>query len=423
MKLKKIGNSISNWFKTLRGKLKQLNKRKVNDGILNGITYLFSSVGIIILLAIIIFIFRNGFSTLSFKLLISDNTSIKYQTKLIEDIQFHDFQDPQLKNVYFSSRWGVGFIDSTNLEGHRSVEIGYIDELSPFINLIDYNNDDYIKIEVGHQFQTALLNGDYDEFIIVYAKDGAEVVASGFDRANAINKMDTITGGGGIRGSIITTIYMILLTVVIALPLGVSAAIYLNEFAPRNRFTKAIRSMIDMTSGIPSIVFGLVGSAVFIPFMNGTIKSDGRSIAAGSLTLTIILLPVIIRTTEEGLRVVPKGYRDASLALGASETQTTFKVVLPNAIGGILAATLLSIGRIIGESAALIYTAGTAIKDRIAINEGSTSLAVHIWTAMAGENPNFELSSAISIVILIVVFSLSIIVKMISKRLDKKAER
>lgn len=423
MKLKRIRINISSWFKNFGGKIKGLNKRKVNDGILNGITYLFSSVGIIILLAILIFIFRNGFSTLSFKLLVSDNSSKKFQTKLVEDIQFHDFSDPHIEGVYFSSQWGVGFIDSTNLEGYKTVEIAYLDERSPFINLHDYNNDQYIKVEIGHQFQTALLTGENDEFIVIYAKDGAKGVATSFDRAITIDKMDTITGGGGIRGSIITTIYMILLTLVIALPLGIGAAIYLNEFAPVNRFAKIIRSMIEMTSGIPSIVFGLVGSAVFIPFMNGTIGTDGRSIAAGSLTLTIILLPVIIRTAEEGLRVVPKSYRDASLALGASETQTTFKVVLPNAISGLLAATLLSIGRIIGESAALIYTAGTAIKDRIAIDEASTSLAVHIWTAMAGENPNFELSSAISIVILIVVFALSTIVKLITRRLNKKVER
>ncbi|MFA6627718.1 MAG: ABC transporter permease subunit, partial [Bacilli bacterium] len=140
---------------------------------------------------------------------------------------------------------------------------------------------------------------------------------------------------------------------------------------------------------------------------------------SGALTLSIILLPIIIKTTEESLKVIPHSYRMASLALGASRTQTTFKIVLPNALSGILTATLLSIGRIIGESAALIYAVGTAIKDTAIINDKSTSLAVHIWSLMSGENPNYELACAISIIILMVVALISIGVKIISKKVNK----
>jgi phosphate transport system permease protein len=230
-------------------------------------------------------------------------------------------------------------------------------------------------------------------------------------------------GGGGIRGSLLTTLLLIALTLVIALPIGIISAIYLHEYAPQNKFTDIIRSLIDMTNGIPSIIFGFVGAIVFIPMMNGIIGSQGGSIASGALTLTIILLPTIIKTTEESLKTIPLSYRQASLALGASQTQTVFKVVLPNAIGGLLTATLLSIGRIIGESAALIYAVGTVIKDTVAINERSTSLAVHIWSIMAGENPNFELASSIAILILVVVFILNITVKLISSRADKTKVR
>jgi phosphate transport system permease protein len=176
--------------------------------------------------------------------------------------------------------------------------------------------------------------------------------------------------------------------------------------------------MIDMTSGIPSIIFGLVGVIVFIPLTSGLFNANGGNLISGALTMTIILLPIIIRTTEEALKVIPKSYRYASLALGANETQTTFKVVLPNAISGILTATLLSVGRIIGESAALIYAIGTVIKDRIFITDKATTLAVHIWSLMSGENPNFELSSAISIIILVMVFTLSMLVKFIARKLN-----
>jgi phosphate transport system permease protein len=135
--------------------------------------------------------------------------------------------------------------------------------------------------------------------------------------------------------------------------------------------------------------------------------------------MTIILLPIIVKTTEEALRVIPVSYRYASLSLGASETQTAFKIILPNAIPGILTATILSIGRIIGESAALIYAIGTSIKDTVSINQSSTSLAVHIWTIMNGEVPNYKLASAISIIILIIVFIMSVIVKFLGKKLNR----
>ena len=231
--------------------------------------------------------------------------------------------------------------------------------------------------------------------------------------------MQLTTSGGGIRGSLITTFILIGLTLIIALPIGIGGAIYLSEYAKNNKFTAIIRTMIDMSSGIPSVVFGLVGIVIFIPFMNATIGSNGTSIAAGALTMAIMLLPIIIRTTEESIRAIPQSYRHASLALGASKTQTIFKVVIPNAIGGILTSTLLSIGRIIGESAALIYVMGTAIKDDVFINKNSTSLAVHMWSIMAGDNPNYAQASAIAIIILFIVLLLNILVKVIVKKFNK----
>ena len=140
---------------------------------------------------------------------------------------------------------------------------------------------------------------------------------------------------------------------------------------------------------------------------------------AGSLTLSIMLLPVIIKTTKEAIDVIPRNLTQASLALGASKAQTIFKIILPNALSGILTATLLCVGRIIGESAALIFVIGSQVKDNISINSGATTLATHIWNLLGGENPNYELACAISIVILIIVLILNILVKIIGKKLNK----
>jgi len=389
------------------------------DILLNVITGIFSSFGILVLLVLLYFIFSNGFKTLSFDLLFGDYYQRVYNTKLTEDFRFEEYQDPNIKDAYFSNKWGIAVADSKNKANEDVVEVVYVDKYSPLRNMKSVSNDEYISIVKGHQIDKIFLNNENGDLIIGLGKYRAERIVEVLESGNVITDMITSTEGGGIRGSLITTLYLIGLTLIIALPLGIGGAIYLHEFAKENRLTIILRSMIDMTSGIPSIIFGLVGAIVFIPFMNSIIRSDGGSIASGALTLTIILLPIIIKTTEEALKVIPESYRHASLAVGASETQTTFKVVLPNAISGILAATILSIGRIIGESAALIYAVGTAIKDDVSINEKSTSLAVHIWSIMSGESPNFELASAISIVILIMVLLLSITVKLIVKKINR----
>jgi phosphate transport system permease protein len=149
---------------------------------------------------------------------------------------------------------------------------------------------------------------------------------------------------------------------------------------------------------------------------------SGQSIILGSLTMAVLLLPVLIRQTEEALRSVPPSYAQASLALGATQTETLFRVVLPAARNGIFSACLLAVSRIIGESAALIFTMGTAIQDSPAVTSGATSLAVQIYVLMGGENPNFELASAISIVILILVLALNLTVKVVSALSDKKGK-
>jgi phosphate transport system permease protein len=239
------------------------------------------------------------------------------------------------------------------------------------------------------------------------------------DSSNSIYEIEVITQGGGIGGSVITTLWLIGLTLIIAIPLGLGAALYLNEFAPKNQFTRAIRSLIETLTGVPSIIFGLLGVAIFIPLTVALTDATGGNLISGALTLSVILLPVVIRTTEESLKVVPDDYRQGSLALGASKAQTTFKLIVPNALPGIIASILLGIGRIVGESAALIFAIGTVVKDEITITGKSTSLAVHIYSMMTDEPANIELSSTIAIIILAIVLVLNLLIKLISTQVMK----
>lgn len=393
--------------------------RQIKEWVLKSFTFLFASVGFVVLMTILWFVFANGSSLLSFDLLTGNYYAISYNTKY-EETYIRDWNDvPSIEDAYYSDVWGIAVKDVVGKDNIPYVRIVYVDIHSPFNNMIDLATNQYVRIESGQTISRILMENSHGERLMALSREGAQVMVEKLNQAVVINDMISQTAGGGIRASIITTLYLIGLTLIISLPIGILAAIYLNEFAPKNKITQIIRSMIDMVSGIPSIIFGLVGAFIFIPFMNRIVASDGGSIASGALTLSIILLPIIIRTTEEGLKVIPQSYRLASFALGASQTQTTFKIVIKNALGGILAATLLSIGRIIGESAALIYAIGTVINDHVALNDRSTSLAVHIWILMSGENPNFGLSSAIAIVILIVVFILSIGLKFITNRLNK----
>ena len=398
-----------------------MKSRKIKDILVNSLTYLFSSFGVLILVLIFVFIFSNGAKSISFDLLKGDYYSESYTLKY-DKINDQTFEYEQKDNEYFSNKWGVAFKDSTNLEGEDVVIISYVNNHSPLTNMVNMSNNQYISIEVNQQITKAILVGNNDTVVTVLAKDNAENVAKKFDKAISITNLSLETDGGGIRGSLVATFILILITLAIALPIGICAAIYLSVYAKKNRLTNILESMIDMTGGVPSIIFGLVGVIVFIPTLNGLIKSDGVSLMAGALTMTIMLLPVIIKTTKEAIDVIPKSLSQASLALGATQTQTTFKIILPNAISGILTSTLLCIGRIIGESAALIFVVGSQVSDSVSVNKGATTLATHIWNLLGGENPNYELACSISIVILMMVLLLNIIVKIIGKKLNKFSE-
>ncbi|MDD3382245.1 MAG: phosphate ABC transporter permease PstA [Bacilli bacterium] len=401
-----------------------MNIRKLKEVSINLITYLFSSIGLIVLAVLLIFIFSNGYKLISFDLVTDDYfdelTNLKLDER--ENYILGNYQNPNIENAYFSSKWGIALKDAVDNENKPIVLISYLDEKSPLNNMIDVQTDEYKSLEVGNAINKIILSSEEVNYIMGLSKDKAENLILKFEQGDVIKDMITLSLGGGIRGSLLTTLYLIVLTLLFALPLGIGTAIYLTEFAKQNKFTDIIKNAIDLIAGMPSIIFGLMGATVFIPFTSKLLNSNGGNLLSGALTLAVILLPTIAKTTEEALKAIPNKYRNASFALGASKTQTTFRVIIPNALSGILTATLLSIGRIIGESAALIYAIGTAIKDDVSISNKSTTLAVHIWSMMSGENPNFELSCAISIIILIIVFILSMSVKFISKKINRFQE-
>lgn len=401
-------------------------KRAIKDQIRKILTYLFSAFSVIILVAILVYIFVNGVSLVKPSLFTSDYNTSTVRTGFKDDITVDEtIATPLDFDGVFSTRWGIGLDFDVDNEGEEIVVVNYIDKDSPFLNqMLDKDNSTstspvYYKIELESKIKKISLKNSSDGSrdilnFNVASKEELENTVQRMDKYDTLNYIQFTTIGGGIRGSLITTLIVILLTLVISLPLGIIGAIYLNEYAPKNKTSNTIRTMIDITTGIPSIIFGLVGAVVFLPITGGN-----YNLIAASLTMVVILLPIIIKTTEESLKVIPQSLRNSSLALGASKTQTIFKVVLPNALPGILTAVLLSIGRIIGESAALIFVSGTYISDSVSLNKGSTTLALHIWTGMQGDNPNYRLSCAISIIILAIVFILSASVKLISRKINK----
>lgn len=221
------------------------------------------------------------------------------------------------------------------------------------------------------------------------------------------------SGGGGIFPMIVTTILTILISLVIATPIGILAAVYLHEYAKQGRLVNIIRYATESLTGIPSIIYGLFGAVFFV-----AILKLGMSIIAASLTLTIIVLPVIIRTTEEALKTVPTTYREGSLALGTTKLQTLYKVILPSAMPGILSGIILSIGRIVGESAAIFLTAGTVAAMPSSIFSSARTLTVHSYL-VTQEAGDIGLAAAVGIVLIVIILALNLSATYISKKLNK----
>ena len=211
--------------------------------------------------------------------------------------------------------------------------------------------------------------------------------------------------------ALINTIEMVLLTLVMAVPCGVGAAIYLVEYAGRgNKFVKLVRLTAETLAGIPSIVFGLFGYLFFV-----LACSWGRSMLSGALTLAIMVLPTILRTTEEALKSVPDSYREGSFGLGAGKLRTVFRIVLPAAVQGIFSGVILAIGRIVGETAALIFTAGTVSGVAGSVMESGRTLAVHMY-CLLNEGLYTNEAYATAVVLLVLVVGINALSSAVAKR-------
>ena len=199
--------------------------------------------------------------------------------------------------------------------------------------------------------------------------------------------------------AIINTITMVLMTLLIAVPFGIGSAIYLTEYAKRgNKVVSVVRVTTETLSGIPSIVYGLFGYMAFVRWLDW-----GYSLMAGIITLAIMILPLIMRTTEEALLAVPDSYREGSYGLGAGRLRTIFRVVLPSAMPGILSGVILGVGRIVGETAALIYTAGSVTGVPNSLMSSGRTLAVHMY-ALLSEGLYTDEAYATAVVLLVLVF-------------------
>lgn len=211
------------------------------------------------------------------------------------------------------------------------------------------------------------------------------------------------------------TIFMTLLSLLFAVPVGVGAAVYLVEYAGRgNRLVRLVGMTAETLSGIPSIVYGLFGALFFVKYLG-----LGLSLLSGALTLSVMILPLIMRTTEEALRTVPDSYREGSFGLGAGKLRTVFRIVLPSAVPGILSGVILGIGRIVGESAALIFTAGTVAETATSIFDSARTLSVHMY-AISGEGLYINQTYATAVVLLVVVIVINAVSGYIAKKCEKK---
>ena len=202
--------------------------------------------------------------------------------------------------------------------------------------------------------------------------------------------------------ALINTVIMTLLSLLIAVPFGIFSAIFLVEYAGRgNKFVEIIRLTTETLSGIPSIVYGLFGMLFFVNTLGW-----GFSLLAGAFTLSIMILPLIMRTTEEALKAVPDSYREGSFGLGAGKLRTVFRIVLPSAIPGILAGVILAIGRIVGETAALIYTAGTVAQIPSSVFGSGRTLAVHMYN-LSSEGLYMDQAYATAVILLVLVVGIN----------------
>lgn len=392
--------------------------RKVKDNIARFLIILSSVISVGILVAILGFIFINGIGQISKQFFINNYNSSSYylsfnaentesnitEVELLDSKYNKEIYDMKETPVYIENIGGaVSIVENTKTK-NRDFIITYVENSSPMAGAVDRTGK---AIGIIEGYKIDRINGEK-------VKDKSlEEVTSLLEEASGKVELKVVSAGGGVFSNIVTTIYMIVLSLGIAAPIGILAAIFLVEYAKPGKIVNLIRFATESLSGIPSIIFGLFGMAFFVVFLKFNL-----SIISGALTISIILLPTIIRSTEEALKAVPDAYREASYGVGASKLQTITKIIIPSAMPGILVAVILSIGRIIGESAALLLTAGTVAKIPDSLFSSGSTLTVQAYY-LAKEEGNIEMACAIGIVVILLVVVLNIIAKLITRLFNR----
>ena len=269
----------------------------------------------------------------------------------------------------------------------------------------------YIGLMRAFMYIAAALTGALVLFLIVY------VLGKGLPHISwelLSTKTSYLTGKIGILPDILSTLYIVLAALVIVLPLGVGAAVYLNEYARNKRVVAVIEYAAETLSGIPSIIYGLVGMLIFC--------KNGTSLLAGALTLTIMNLPTIMRTTQESLKTVPQSYREGAFGLGAGKWRMIRTVVLPGCVDGVITGCILSVGRILGESAALLFTAGTAhalysFFEGLGQSGATLTVALYFYAKEQGE---FDVAFAIAAVLMLLTLCINLAAALVERHFRRK---
>lgn len=377
---------------------KNWNNRKMKDGLLRSLIYLSTGVTISILFIIIGFVLYKGLPGIN----------VNFLTRNWEDKTTFVNVKADASKAGTDNQDYIASLGITVKEGEKNLIITKIDKKSAVHNAANLKNEAY-----GLKKEDIISKIGSDNTADMSYADALKLLKE----SDGALRLKVVRPGGGIVPMFVSTIYIILLSLAIAGPIGISAAIYLNEYAKPGRILNSIRFAIQNLAGIPSIIYGLFGMLLFVQ----TLKMQ-YSILAGSLTLSILLLPTIISTTEEALKEIPRSYREGSYGLGATKLQTIAKIILPGALPGILVAVILSIGRIVGESAALIFTAGTIAQIPEGLVGGKSSAAT-LTTKMywlIKETGDLSSASSIAVVLLILIILLNIASKMITKSFLKK---
>ena len=366
--------------------------RSTKDKLMYEIVGLATAITIGVLLWIIGFVFLNGFKIIDFDFLTSDFDS---KTQYVEI---------RTQEEYDINKLGIE-LSEEEYEGNLVFVVESIEKGSQVKNAINTAGEKY-PVKKGD-----IIKKVGSEKTENFNLEEINIFVNGIEEDIVMIKVTR--PGDGILPMIITTLQIILLSLLIACPIGIFGAVYLTEYAKQGRLVRVIRFATESLAGIPSIIYGLFGMIFFV-----TLLKLNYSLLSGALTLSIILLPVIIRQTEESLKAVPDAYREGSLGLGATKLQTIRKVVLPNAISGIIVAIILSIGRIVGESAALLLTAGTVARIPKNLLTSGATLTVKAY-AVAKEEGNIEMACAIGTVVIFLILILNGLSKLITLGFNK----